>query len=222
MQNQHSTALLNRGVLRVSGPDAGAFLQGLITNDLDKTVDGRAIYTALLSPQGKILFSFFIVRREDAFWIDYPSELAAALAKRLALYKLRSAVAIEDVSEAYCVTATWGEGGIAGEESFADPRLPPLGYRRISPRTELVDSAGYDAHRIALAVPEGGRDYVYGDAFPHDVCMDLLNGVDFKKGCYVGQEIVSRMQHRGTARRRVVAVVAETPLTEGVDIIAGG
>jgi len=163
MQNQHSTALHNRGVLRVSGPDADAFLQGLITNDLDKAVDGHAIYAALLSPQGKILFSFFIARREDAFWIDCPAELAAALAKRLALYKLRSAVAIEDVWETYCVTVTWGNAANGGAESFADPRLPALGYRRISPRAGLEDSGGYDPHRITLAVPEGGRDYIYGN-----------------------------------------------------------
>jgi hypothetical protein len=215
MVDTYRAALHDRGVLRISGADAEGFLQGLVTNDVEKTADG-AVFAALLSPQGKILCDFFIFRRNGAFLLDCPAAQAAAFAKRLSMYKLRSAVTIADASEHFSVEAAWGV-----VENAADPRLSALGSRYIVPRSESNGGGAYHPHRIALSIPEGGADFEYGDAFPHDACMDLLNGVDFGKGCYVGQEIVSRMQHRGTARRRVVAVMGEQ-LTPGAEIMADG
>ena len=226
----HKTSLTDRGVLRVSGADAKTFLQGLVTNDLNKTDDGGAIFAGFLSPQGKILFDFFVVPDGDDFLIEAPVESLDALAKRLSFYKLRSAVTVE-AEPAWTVAAAWGgtpalpDGAIA----FADPRLPELGLRILLRDGSVLDEAvgapaseaDYHAHRIALGVPEGGPDYAYGDTFPHEALYDQLDGVDFKKGCYVGQEVVSRMQHRGTARKRVVPVDGDAPLEPGAEVLAG-
>ena len=188
----------DRAALTVLGPDASAFLQGLLTNDVQSAKEGEARFAALLSPQGKILVDFFAVRRADGFWLDVPKALAGELAKRLGFYKLRAKVTIADVSDGFAVAALGPPSGAIAV--FADPRASGLGARAIVPR-EFADAlpserAAYDALRITLGVPEGGVDFAYGDAFPHDVNMDLLHGVDFAKGCYVGQEIVARMQHK--------------------------
>lgn len=226
----HETSLTDRGVLRVSGADAKTFLQGLITNDLNKTDDGGAIFAGLLSPQGKILFDFFVVPDGNGFLIEAPAESVDALAKRLSFYKLRSHVTVE-AEPTWTVAAAWGgtpalpDGAIA----FADPRLPELGLRILLPdgvrlgeaACSSASEADYHAHRIALGVPEGGPDYAYGDTFPHEALYDQLEGVDFKKGCYVGQEVVSRMQHRNTARKRVVPVDGDAPLEPGAEVVAG-
>jgi hypothetical protein len=208
--------LADRGVVRVEGEDAPGFLQGLLTNDVLALAAGEARYAALLTPQGKILFDFLVLRAPGApaaFLLDCPKALAADLARRLAIYKLRAKVAILDESAALGVVADWGDAAdlAAGAMVYADPRAAALGRRAILPRdaAEAIGEAGlaaYEAGRIAAGAPKGGVDFAYGDAFPHDVDMDLLNGVDFKKGCYVGQEVVSRMKHRGEARRRVVKV----------------
>jgi folate-binding protein YgfZ len=174
----------------------------------------------LLTPQGKVIVDFIVVGGEppgdETFFLDCPRALAAALAERLAFYKLRAKVTIEDRSDTVVVVAIWDGAALADRGGrYPDPRLPELGLRCISPPTdtaaafevELVDFAVYEAHRIALGVPAGGIDFAYGDAFPHEADMDQLNGVDFQKGCYVGQEVVSRMEHRGSARTRVVPVV---------------
>lgn len=216
--------LPDRGVVAVEGPDAAKLLQGLVTNDLALLDTRPAIHAGLLSPQGKILFDFFVVRTADGLLLDVARETAAGLVKRLSLYKLRAAVTIKDVSEAYVALALWGpnacsSGETAGTVSFADPRHPELGLRilaearfarDISSATNgmPVEPEMYHAHRIALGIPEGGKDYAFGDAFVHEALFDQLGGVSFSKGCYVGQEIVSRMEHRGTARKRIVPVVA--------------
>ena len=226
----HTTSLADRGVLRVSGADAKTFLQGLLTNDVEKTDDGGAIFAGLLSPQGKILFDFFAVAGGDDFLIDAPKEHVEGLAKRLSFYKLRSNVTVQ-TEPAMSVTAAWGaaprlpDGAIA----FADPRLPALGMRVLLPEGSVVDDAActsaseddYHAHRVALGVPQGGLDYAYGETFPHEALFDQVNGVDFKKGCYVGQELVSRMEHRSTARKRIVRVESDGPLEMGSEVIAG-
>src|SRR5271168_2162474 len=207
----------DRGVVRVSGEDAASFLQGVLTNDVEKLGPREARYAALLTPQGKILFDFLVVRlpadRGAAFALDCAATQAADLARRLSFYKLRAKVAISDESADHCVLAYWGgepenaPGGIV----YADPRAAELGWREILPRAKGVAIgeaalSDYDALRISLGVPKGGVDFVYADAFPHEANLDLLQGVDFEKGCYVGQEVVSRMQHRGGARKRVVRV----------------
>ena len=219
----------DRAVLTALGADAVGFLQGLLTNDVASAKEGEARFAALLSPQGKILADFFAVRRADGFWLDVPKALAADLAKRLGFYKLRAKVAITDVSDAFAVTVLGATAEAAA--IYSDPRAPGLGLRAVVPRAGaaalLSDRAAYDALRIGLGVPEGGVDFAYADAFPHDVNMDLLHGVDFAKGCYVGQEIVARMQHKGGVRKRAVrlrfaerAPPRHTPVMDG-DVALG-
>jgi folate-binding protein YgfZ len=206
--------LADRGVVRVEGADASDFLQGMLTNDVARLAAGEARYAALLTPQGKILFDFIVARAPGepaVFLIDCPAALAGDLAKRLAIYKLRAKVAIADDSAALGVVADWGDGPIAAGLVYVDPRAAGLGRRAILARgqAQALGVAGletYEALRIHLGAPKGGVDFPYGDAFPHDADMDLFNGVDFAKGCYVGQEVVSRMKHRGLARKRVVRV----------------
>jgi folate-binding protein YgfZ len=227
--------LTDRGVVSVMGPDSGRLLQGLITNDIGLVVSQPAIHAGLLSPQGKILFEFLVVRAHDGFLLDVARDRAADLVKRLLLYKLRAHVEICDVSSEYAVLAEWGEKPAPGAAPwFADPRLEALGSRAIVPAVSVpptieaasaleTDAEAYHAHRIGLGVPEGGMDYAFADAFPHEALFDQLNGVSFTKGCYVGQEIVSRMEHRGTARSRIVPVVAQSGLPQpGTKIMAGG
>ena len=224
--------LSDRGVVRVSGEDAAGFLQGLLTNDVETLEPGQARYAGLLTPQGKILFDMIVVRAVDAgsdFLIDCAAVQASELAKRLGFYKLRAKVAIADQSAALGVVAFWGEArdAPAGAIVYADPRDPRLGSRAILPLAEAkalgaTHLATYEALRIDTVAPKGGVDFTYGDAFPHDVNFDLLNGVDFQKGCYVGQEVVSRMKHRGTGRKRVARVILEGDApTPGTPVLDG-
>jgi folate-binding protein YgfZ len=230
---QNAVLLDDRGVVRVSGEDAASFLQGVLTNDVERLGAHEARYAALLTPQGKILFDFLVVSLPAdsgaAFALDCAASQAGDLAKRLSFYRLRAKVAIATESGDYCVLAYWGgepenaPGGVV----YADPRSAELGHREILPRAKAVaigeaDLSDYEALRISLGVPKGGADFVYGDAFPHEANMDLLRGVDFEKGCYVGQEVVSRMKHRGGARKRIVRVRLEgaapppgTPVMDG-------
>jgi folate-binding protein YgfZ len=230
--------LPDRGVLRVSGDDARSFLNGLLTADIGKVLAGVARFAALLTPQGKILFDCIVTEApaEDGggFFLDCPRVLSKAFAERLGFYKLRAKVTVENRSDVLGVLAVW-DGAATTEYGlvYPDPRLPALGLRVMLPpetTTEaaadlgatLTDAAAYESHRIALGVPRGGVDFIYGDAFPHDTDMDQLGGVDFDKGCYVGQEIVSRMEHRGTARSRVVSVVCDSGAPEaGAPVMAG-
>jgi len=224
--------LSDRGVVRVEGEDAPDFLQGLTTNDVLGLSVGEARFAALLAPQGKILFDFFVLRAPGvpaAFLLDCPRALAADLARRLTIYKLRAKVAIRDESAALGVVADLsGTADLPPEAlAYADPRAVTLGRRAILPRAaaEAIGEGGlaaYEAARIAAGAPKGGVDFAYGDAFPHDADMDLFNGVDFKKGCYVGQEVVSRMKHRGEARKRVVKVRLSGPAPEPGAPVADG
>ena len=186
----------------------------------------------LLSPQGKILFDFFVLADGDGYLLDVASAQAEALRQRLGFYRLRAAVTIE-AEPSLKVAASWGEAALANlpaeAPNFRDPRLDSMGARVLLPAmstsqnsaTELATEAAYHAHRIAEGVPEGSRDYAFGDAFPHEAMFDQLHGVDFQKGCFVGQEVVSRMQHRGTARKRIVGVEGEGALPpSGAEIFA--
>jgi folate-binding protein YgfZ len=228
--------LEDRGVVAVTGADAKKLLGGLITNELapldaKPPLGAPALFAGLLTPQGKILFDIFAVKTDDGFLLETLREKAPELVKRISMYKLRAAVEIRDVSEAFRVAAIWGGAPPAGPEGggaivFADPRLKDLGYRVLVPAGAALDAtasaADYHVHRIGLGVPEGGRDYVLGDTFPHEALFDQLNGVSFTKGCFVGQEVVSRMQHRGTARKRVVPVVGDAALpAEPSPVLAG-
>jgi tRNA-modifying protein YgfZ len=227
MTSEITIALLpDRGVVAVSGPDARKLLQGLLTNDVAGLETSPAIHAGLLSPQGKILFDFLVVKATDGVLLDVSRAHASDLVKRLTLYKLRADVTIRDVSNDHAVLAAFGAGArLDTLIAYPDPRLAELGWRAIVRTGEIPSAAApetaYHAHRIALGVPEGGRDFVFGDTFPHEALFDQLHGVSFTKGCYVGQEVVSRMEHRGTARKRVVPVIADVALEQGTPVKAG-
>jgi folate-binding protein YgfZ len=231
--------LPDRGVVKVDGDDARKFLNGLVTSDIAKVTPEAASFTALLTPQGKIIVDFILAEAPPAdgggFFLGCPRALAPTLLQRLNFYKLRAKVMIEDLSETLGVLAVW-DGDAATEYGlcYRDPRLAALGLRRMLPLdlaaeaaaelgAKLVEAAAYEAHRIALGVPRGGLDFIYGDAFPHETDMDQFGGVDFDKGCFVGQEVVSRIENRGTARNRVVPVAFDGFAPEaGTPVSAGG
>jgi len=225
--------LADRGVVRVSGADAAKLLQGLITADLDLLDKQPSIFSGLLTPQGKILFDFFIVKSGEGFLLETLREKTADLVKRLTFYKLRAKADIVDVSEAKSVAALWGGPELSIEGAvvvYPDPRRGELGWRAIAPAgfdwtsisgAEIATEQVYHEHRISVGVPDGGRDYVLGDTFPHEALFDQIGGVSFGKGCFVGQEVVSRMEHRSTARKRVVPVVGQESLQAGSEVKAG-
>ena len=239
-----AAVLPDRGVVKVVGDSARTFLHGLVTADLLNLKDGAARYCALLTPQGKIVADFLVVEAPakdgGGFFLDAPRALIPALVEKLNLYKLRAKVIVEDLSEILGVLAVWDGAAPPSPRTkdaiglcFLDPRLPALGLRVMLPPhlaasaaaelgAALVDAGDYEGHRIALGVPSGGVDFAYGDAFPHEADMDQLAGVDFAKGCYVGQEVVSRMEHRGTARTRAVPLRFDGPPPQpGAAVVAG-
>jgi tRNA-modifying protein YgfZ len=222
------TALWDRAVIRVKGEAAATFLNGLITCSMVPVQTGQGAFGALLSPQGKVLFDFFLLKSQEAdtILLDCDKDQASALIERLIFYRLRAKItfALDDKA---LVIAGWGDEP-APSGVIKDPRHPDLGWRLISDQAtstyERDRLEEYHAHRICLGVPEGGKDFTFGEVFPHDVMMDVLNGVDFTKGCYVGQEVVSRVQHRGTARTRMVIVDYKQEPTprQGSEILAEG
>jgi len=239
MKAAMKAALLpDRGVVKVVGDGARNFLHGLVTADLLNLTPGAARFCALLTPQGKIVADFIIAEAPavdgGGFFFDVPRAVAPALVEKLNLYKLRAKLIIEDLSDVLGVMAAWdGSGATEYGLCYADPRLTALGMRVMLPPhlaaaaaaelgAALVDASEYEAHRIALGVPRGGLDFSYGDNFPHETDMDQLGGVDFAKGCYVGQEVVSRIEHRGIARSRVVPVRFDAAAPElGIAVLAG-
>jgi hypothetical protein len=205
---------------------------------MGKVAPGKPRFAALLTPQGKIIIDFIVaeaaINDGGGFFLDCPRALASALVEKLNFYKLRAKVICEDLSSVLGVMAIWD--GTAESEyglSYPDPRLPALGSRMMLPPHlaeeaaadlggMLVGADAYEAHRIALGVPRGGLDFIYGDTFSHEADMDQLNGVDFGKGCYVGQEVVSRVEHRASARSRVVPIVYdEFAPSSGLPVMAG-
>jgi tRNA-modifying protein YgfZ len=210
----------DRAVVRIAGPEAAQLLQNVVTLDVAKVDRNGSGYGALLTPQGKILCDFVLHRTPDGYAADLRAGEAEAFARRLSLYRLRAKVEIAPAPELHVFV------GWPGTNEFPrDPRVPELGSRWVAQAGSIGaegSAANWHPHRIALAVPEGGVDFVFGDAFPHDAAMDALNGVAFEKGCFIGQEVVSRMRHRGTARRRIVAVRADGQLPDiGAEIMAG-
>jgi len=230
--------LPERGVVKVVGEDARKFLNGLLTADITKVTPQHAAYAALLTPQGKIMVDMIIAEAPSqdggGFFLDCPRALCPSLVERLNFYKLRAKVICEDLSEVLGVMAVWdGAGESEYGLCYADPRLPGLGMRCMLPphlasdaaadlAAMLTDADDYEAHRITLGAPRGGLDFYYNDAFPHEADMDQLNGIDFDKGCYVGQEVVSRVEHRGTARKRVVPVAFEDFAAEAGVVVKAG
>lgn len=200
--------LEDRRLIRISGPDAESFLQNLITTDIAGLGAAEARPGALLTPQGKIMFDFIISRSNDGFTIETDTSQIETLLRRLTMYKLRANVtlAAEDNDG---VSVVWGE--VSPEGAVADSRFVTAGtpLYRVPGNFGDGDNQAYEAFRIGLGIAVSGKDFALQDAFPHDVLMDRNGGLSFKKGCYVGQEVVSRMQHRGTARRRPAIVTAE-------------
>ncbi len=195
----------DRAIIAVSGPEARSFLQGLITNDIEKVGPGKAIYAALLTPQGKILFDFIVAEGDGVLMIDCARDARDALIKRLSMYKLRAKATIEPREQLSVYSGKVWPRGL----SFPDPRLAALGTRTIGATAEMpadvASAAVYHAMRLDLGVPEAG-DFGSDRMFALDADLDELHAVDFEKGCYVGQELTARMKHRGTARKRLVVV----------------
>ncbi|MBB3591881.1 hypothetical protein FHX08_002225 [Rhizobium sp. BK529] len=213
--------LKDRSLIAVGGAEAESFLQNLITTDIVSMGADEARPGALLTPQGKILFDFVIWRDGDGFIIETDAAQREALLKRLTMYRLRAPVTLTPVAEDG-VTVSWDENATEGVKDSRFAKAGVTLLRRAGHHGN--DSArSYDALRIENGIVTSGPDYALQDAFPHDVLMDFNGGLSFKKGCYVGQEVVSRMQHRGTARRRVVIVSAGAALPAGgTQITASG
>jgi folate-binding protein YgfZ len=243
-----SVLLADRGVLEITGADRRDFLQGLISNDIHKVTPHRAVYAALLTAQGKYLHDFFVVERGDAFYLDGEAARLADLKRRLGLYKLRAKVTIADASERYQVAAAFGAGaieslGLEAEQgaakafadgiAYVDPRLAALGARLLLPRAAglapldakgfvAADVADYDRLRLLLGVADGSRDLEIEKSILLESGFDELNGVDWQKGCYVGQELTARTKYRALVRKRLLPVVVEGPLpAPGTVIMAG-
>lgn len=246
MSGLHAARLTGRGIVAL-GPVAGApdddetpraFLQGLVTADMDELAPGGAVNSALLTPQGKIAYEFVIhARSGGAYLLDTPAGMVGELAKRLMFYRLRAKIDIA-AREDLAVVAMWAAGRSpdmdnSGIEGFtADPRWAGLGWRTVVPagdveailaRFQPADETAYEAHRIGLGIAELRRDYGPAEVFPHEANLDQLHGVAFDKGCYVGREVVSRMHHRGTARSRFVPVaIAGTAPAAGTPVEIDG
>jgi hypothetical protein len=219
--------LAHRSVIAVGGPDRAEFLQGLISNDTAKVGPGRPIWAALLTPQGRFLNDMFVVEDGDGtFLMETERERAAALAKKLKMYTLRSKATVEDLSNAMEVAVVYGSNAgkilpVAGATAFVDPRLPELGVRVLAPvgqTTALllgldeVPPAEYEALRLKLGVPDGSRDLPVEKALLLESGFDELHGVDWQKGCYMGQELTARTKYRGLIKRRLFPVKVEGAL----------
>ncbi len=224
-----STAILDRAVVRVAGPDAEKLLRDTLTGRIDDAMGLEGRWTALLSPQGKVLAEGLVTFAAGAYWFDLPRAAAPDFIKRMSLYRLRAKAEIADASADHVVW--WTDDAHAGAPpvpdaiAYLDTRTIGLGTRYIVPRADVVPiaagSVAFEAARIGHGIPEMGADFPPGEVFAHDIGLDILNGIDFVKGCYVGQEVVSRMKHRGTARRRPV-IVSGAALTPGAAIVASG
>jgi folate-binding protein YgfZ len=209
--------LENRACLRLSGPEVRSFLQGLITQDIEKLTPATPVYAAVLTPQGKYLHDFFLIEQEDGIYLDGERARLADLERRLMMYRLRAKVEIENIADEFDVYALWGEPAEDRAGAYQDPRLDALGKRLIHPKGDaapegLVSADDYDRHRLSLGVPDGSKDIEVEKTLILEANIDLLNGVSFTKGCYVGQELTARMKYRGKVRRRLIPVTVDGPL----------
>lgn len=223
--------LPGRAVLRIGGRDASAFLQGLVTCDVHKAAEGLARLGVLLSPQGKFLLDFFLLKQGEDFLMDTEAVRAEELLRKLTLYRLRAAVEL-------ALLPAWGVAAALGEERppqrqdtlcVPDPRHPAMGWRIYGAQAALPASEGeegameaYETRRISLGLPDGSRDAEIDRTLPLENGYDRLGGVDFTKGCYVGQEVTARSKHRGQLRKFLHIVTAAHPLAaSGTAVLAG-
>jgi len=239
--------LVDRAVLEVAGKDRRAFLQGLVSNDVNKVGRDRAVHAALLTAQGKYLHDFFIVELGDALFLDVEASRVAELKRRLLLYRLRASVDITDASERFVVCVLFGERALSALElppdpgaataidsgiAYVDPRLAALGARFLLPHAAASalammdcnesDAAAYDRLRLSLGIADGSRDLVVDKAILLEAGFDELNGIDWQKGCYVGQELTARTKYRGLVKKRLMPVAIHGPLpAPGAPIMLG-
>jgi tRNA-modifying protein YgfZ len=213
-------ALKDRALVSLAGEDAQKFLQDLVTADIDALALGDSTYAGLLTPQGKLLFDFFVIRERQGYLLDCVLSQREALAKRLTFYKLRAKVAIETTDKRQAIAVLEG----AMPNAITDPRTPAMGQRLYDgPGTDEDRTSAYHRQRIALGLAEGGQDFESGEIFPHEANFDQIGAISFRKGCFVGQEVVSRIEHRGTARSRIVPCRVEGALpARGSEISAAG
>jgi tRNA-modifying protein YgfZ len=193
----------DRTVLSLEGVEAETFLHNLVTADILGLAEGEARYAALLTPQGKILFDFFVLRTAEGYLLDCAASQLEELMKRLIFYRLRAKVAIAERKDL--------EVGVSPDQplgvmAYIDPRTPLMGWRIIAEKGKLTEGSGYETQRITSGVADSDGDIGSGQLFPHEANLDQLGAVSFSKGCYIGQEVVSRMEHRSTARRRILPV----------------
>jgi len=229
----HYTILAKRHLLMLQGEDTVTFLQGLISNDVRKLEQLSAIYATLLSPQGKYLHDFFLTRWENKIWMD--SERAADLRKRLMLYKLRSKITIDLAPENTGVVALWGKNSFPAfrhAQCFSDPRLPALGARVMGDVSQIAEQckeqgytlaseADYERMRLALGVP-GSDDLIFDKSFLLEWGIDQLHGVDYQKGCYVGQEVTARTHYRGHVKKAPYIIRAGHALPQAGAVVYCG
>ena len=220
-------SLPDRSVIEIKGEETLPFLQDLVTANVADLNPGQAVHSALLTPQGKILFDFFILALEGGVLIDCAAESAASLVQRLTMYRLRRELSIAQ-ADSLAVAAAWDDADLSSLSEghvFPDPRNAAMGSRVIAPQSVVAAISSqppeaYLAHRYQLGIPDAA-EIGSGELFPHEACYDQFASVDFSKGCYVGQEVVSRMQHRGTARSRLVPVDASSALpASGAKVVA--
>jgi folate-binding protein YgfZ len=206
--------LISRAVIAVTGPDAKGFLNGLLTQEIETLADGELRFSGLLTPQGRLLYDLFALGTPDGVLLDVPAEHRDAIITRLTMYKLRAKAELTAVD--LTVFAAWPA------EGYADPRLSALGSRLYTRDLETTATEDdYDAHRLALGVP-GPADWGTDKTYPIEANFDLLNGVDFKKGCFVGQETTSRMKRRGTIKNRMLPITFDGPApAQGAEVLAG-
>lgn len=210
--------LASRAVIAVSGPDWRSFLQGLLTQDVETIQPGELRFAGLLTPQGKLLYDLFVAGTEDGALLDVAAAHRATILTRLTMYRLRAKVTLEAVDRP--VLAVFG-GDTTDEVLYADPRLPGLGARAYGGLTANADEDAYEAYRLALGAP-GPADWGSEANYPIEADFDLMAGIDFKKGCFVGQETTSRMKRRGTIKNRMLPIVFDGPAPAfGTEVLAG-
>ncbi len=249
MPNCLGTMLATRGALRLGGEDLRTFLQGIVSNDVDKVTPERALWSAFLTPQGKFLHEFFLAEQDGDLLLDGEAARLDDLKKRMSLYRLRSKVTIEDAREALEVAVLFGHGALealalpeepgaakafGGGLVFVDPRLPSLGARALLPRGtaeallcdagfQIVEPEAYDRLRITLGVPDGSRDLEVERSILLENGFEELNGVDWQKGCFLGQELTARTKYRALIKKRLLPVEIEGPVpAPGTPLLAGG
>ena len=228
----HFADLPSRALVRIGGADWRSFLQGLLSNDVERLGAGELRFAALLTPQGRLLFDMFVLGQDDGCLLDVHADGRAALIQRLQIYRLRAKVEIDPAAGQ--VSALWSEPKAAPDVEDAaipaqwrpDPRLPTMGFRGVGATApegaKIGDEAAYDSFRLGLGVPDPVSDCIADKTYPIEADFDLLNGIDFSKGCFVGQETTSRMKRRGGVRSRMLPIAFDGPAPAfGAEVLAG-